>query len=95
MSAEKPQESKPLPATLIPINTVAFSLLAAKPDHQIFSMLIRDIEHTLKLKPCVNLATVLPPQYYKFLNIFSKDKVDKPPSHCLRVDHEIKIKPGT
>ena len=95
MSAEKPQESKPLPATPIPINAAAFSLLAAKPDHQVFSLSLRDIEYALKLKPCVDSATVLPPQYHKFLNIFSRDKADKLPPHHLGVDHEIKIEPGT
>ena len=95
MSAGKPQESKPLPATPIPINTAAFSLLATKPDHQVFSVLLRDIEHALKPKPCVDPATVLPPQYHKFLNIFSKDEADKLPPHCLGVDHEIKIESET
>ena len=92
MSAGKSQKSKPFPATPIPINIITFSLLAAKPDHQVFSMSLRDIEHALKLKPCVNSATVLPSQYHKFLNIFSKDEVDKLPPHCLEVDYEIKIK---
>ena len=94
MSAGKPQESKPFPATLIPINIAVFSLLAAKPDHQVFSILLRDIEYILKSKLCVNSATILPPQYHKFLNVFSKDEADKLPPHCLRVDHEIKIELG-
>ena len=58
-------------------------------------MSLRDIEHALKPKPCVDSAIVFPPQYHKFLNVFSKDKADKLPSHCLGVDHEIKIEPGT
>ena len=94
-SAGKPQKSKPLPATLIPINAAAFSLLAAKPDHQVFSMSLRDIEYALKSKSCVNPATVLSPQYHKFLNIFSKDKANKLPPHHLGVDHKIKIELGT
>ena len=94
MSAGKPQESKPFPATPIPINTAAFSLLAVKPDHQIFNMSLRDIEHTLKPKPCVNPATILPAQYHKFLNIFSKNETDKLPSHYVGVDYNIKIELG-
>ena len=61
MSPGKPQESKPVPATSIPINTTAFSLLATKPDHQVFSVSLRDIEYALKPKPCMDPATVLPP----------------------------------
>ena len=67
MSAGKLQKFKLFPTTLIPINVAAFSLLAAKPDHQVFSMLLRDIEYILKFKLYMNSAIVLPSQYYKFL----------------------------
>ena len=43
-SAKKSHSPKTIPATLIPINATAFSLLAAKPDHQVFSVSLRDIE---------------------------------------------------
>ena len=95
MSAGKSQSSKSVPAIPMPINTTAFSLLATKPDHQVFSIFLRDIEQALKLKKHVDPATVLPPQYHKFLDIFSKDDADKLPSLCSRVDHEIKMEPGT
>ena len=67
MSAGKPQNPKPLSATLIPINTTVFSLLTAKPDHQMFSVSLRDIKQVLKPKKCVDSATLLPAQYHKFL----------------------------
>ena len=83
------------PATPIPINATAFSLLAAKPDHQVFSVSLRDIEQALKPKKCVDPATVLPPQYHEFLDIFSKDDANKLPSLHPGVDHKIKMEPGT
>ena len=95
MSAGKSQDPKPLSATPIPINTTTFSLLAAKPDHQVFSVSLRDIEQVLKLKKCVDSATLLPAQYHKFLDIFSKDDADKLPSLHPGVDHKIKMEPGT
>ena len=95
MSAKKPHSPKAIPATLIPINAAAFSLLAAKPDHQVFSISLRDIERALKPKKCVDPATVLPPQYHEFLDIFSKDDADKLPPLHPEVDHEIKMEPGT
>ena len=95
MSAKKPHSPKAIPATPIPINAAAFSLLATKPDHQVFSVSLRDIEQALKLKKCVDPATVLPPQYHEFLDIFSKDDADKLPPLCPGVDHEIKMEPGT
>ena len=79
----------------IPINTATFSLLATKPDHQVFSISLRDIKQVLKLKKCVDSATLLPAQYHKFLDVFSKDNTDKLSSLHPGVDHKIKIEPGT
>ena len=95
MSAGKPQNPKPLSAAPIPINAAVFSLLAAKPDHQVFSVSLRDIEQVLKSKKCVDSATLLPAQYHKFLDVFSKDDVDKLPPLRPGVDHKIKMEPGT
>ena len=49
----------------------------------------------LKPKKCVDPATLLPAQYHKFLDIFSKDDTDKLPPLHPGVDHKIKIEPGT
>ena len=49
----------------------------------------------LKPKKCVDPATLLPAQYHKFLDIFSKDNADKLPSLHPGVNHKIKIEPGT
>ena len=95
MSAGKSQDPKPLSATPIPINTATFSLLAAKPDHQVFSVSLRDIEQVLKPKKCVDPATLLPAQYHKFLDVFSKDNTDKLPPLRPGVDYKIKMEPGT
>ena len=95
MSAGKPQDPKPLSATPIPINAAVFSLLAAKPDHQVFSVSLRDIEQVLKPKKHVDPATLLPAQYHKFLEIFSKNDADKLPPLRPQVDHKIKMEPGT
>ena len=94
-SAGKPQNPKPLSATPISINAAVFSLLAAKPDHQVFSVSLRDIEQVLKPKKCVDPATLLPAQYHKFLDVFSKDDADKLPPLRPGVDYKIKMEPGT
>ena len=95
MSAGKSQDPKPLSTTPISINTAVFSLLAAKPDHQVFSVSLRDIEQVLKPKKCVDPATLLPAQYHKFLDVFSKDNTNKLPPLHPGVDHKIKMEPGT
>ena len=60
-----------------------------------FSVSLRDIEQVLKLKKCVDPATLLPAQYHKFLDVFSKDDADKLTPLHPGVDHKIKIEPGT
>ena len=94
-SAGKSQDPKPFSATPIPINAAVFSLLTAKPDHQVFSVSLRDIEQVLKPKKHVDPATLLPAQYHKFLDVFSKDNTDKLPPLHPGVDHKIKMEPGT
>ena len=60
-----------------------------------FSVSLRDIKQVLKSKKCVDPATLLPAQYHKFLDVFSKDNADKLPPLRPGVDHKIKIEPGT
>ena len=44
--------------TSIPIGAIAFQHLASKPDHDVFSVSLRDIEHALKPKIKTDPATV-------------------------------------
>ena len=60
-----------------------------------FSVSLRDIKQVLKLKKYVDSATLLPAQYHKFLDVFSKDDTDKLPSLHSGVDYKIKMEPGT
>ena len=96
--------SKPIPVQepfqpfeniLIPIDAIAFQHLASKPDHKIYSVFLRDIEQALKPKAKTNPATVLPEHYKEFLKIFSHEEANKLPLHRPRVDHTIKMQPGT
>ena len=51
----------------------------------------RTVQYRLQQDP----ATLLPAQYHKFPDIFSKDDADKLPPLHLQVDHKIKMEPGT
>ena len=86
---------KPLRNTLVCIGAVVFQHLVFKPDHEVFSVLLRDIKHALKPKIKTDPAPVLPKVYKKFLKVFSQEKANKLPLACPGVDHIIKMQPGT
>ena len=77
---QAPESFKPLQNTLIPIGAIAFQHLVSQPDHEVFSVLLRDIEHALKPKIKTDPATVLPEVYQEFLKVFSHEEAKKLPS---------------
>ena len=86
---------KPLRNTLIPIGAVAFQHLASKPDHKVFSISLKDIEHALKPKIKTDPATVLPEVYKEFLKVFSHEEANKLLLAPLEVNHIIRMQLGT
>ena len=86
---------KPLQNTPISIRAIAFQHLASKPDHEVFSILLRDIEHALKPKIKTDPATVLPEVYKEFLKVFSHEEANKLPPARPGVDHIIRMQPDT
>ena len=89
------QSSEPLYSILIPVIAITFQHLASKPDHEIFSVLLREIEQALKSKVKRDPATTLPKAYKDFLNIFSYKETNKLPPYYPGVDHTIHMKPRT
>ena len=59
------------------MGAIAFQHLASKPDHEVFSLSSRDIEHVLKPKIKTDPAIALLKVYKKFLKVFSHEKVSK------------------
>ena len=92
---QAPESFKPLWNTPIPIETITFQHLASKPDHEVFSVLLRDIEHALKPKIKTDPATVLPEVYREFLKVFSHEEANKVPPAWPGVDYIIRMQPGT
>ena len=88
---QAPEAFKPLRNTSIPIGAIAFQHLASKPDHEVFSVLLRDIEHALKPKIKTDPATVLPEVYQEFLKVFSHKEANKLPPARPGVDHLISV----
>ena len=86
---------KPLQNTPIPIGAIAFQHLVSKPDHEVFSVSLKDIEHALKPKIKTDPATVLLEVYREFPKVFSHEKANKLPPAQPGVDHIIRMQPGT
>ena len=92
---QAPKSFKPLRNIPIPVGAIAFQHLASKPDHEVFSISLRDIEHALKPKIKTDPATVLPEVYKEFLKVFSHEEANKLPLAWPGVDHIIRMQPGT
>ena len=92
---QAPESFKPLRNTPIPIKAIAFQHLASKPDHEVFSVSFRGIEHVLKPKIKTDPATVLLDVYKEFLKSFSYEEANKLPPARPGIDHIIRMQPGT
>ena len=75
------------------IGAAPFVRLARKKDCELFTVNLRDIERALTPKPEVDPATILPPEYHEFLDVFSKNEADKLPER-RSYDHTILLMEG-
>ena len=92
---QAPESFKPLQNTPIPIRAIAFQHLASNPDHEVFRVSLRDIEHALKPKIKTDPAIVLPEVYREFLKVFSYEEANKLPPAQPGINHIIRMQPGT
>ncbi len=74
----------PLPSLEVyAIATALFLSLEQENNTQVFSVSIKDIEKTLAPKIEINPATVSPPEYHGFLDVFSHAEAQKLPDHRI------------
>jgi len=73
------------------IGAAAYSLLAKRPNHHIFAASVADIEKALEPKKEVDPLTILPEEYHKFIDVFSRKESDILPPH-RPYDHKITLK---
>ncbi|KAK7179415.1 hypothetical protein PSPO01_14570 [Paraphaeosphaeria sporulosa] len=55
--------------------------LARKLGHEIYTILIVDIDKALAEKKDINPATKVPPKYHNLLYVFSRKEVDRLPKY--------------
>ena len=90
---ELADETKPI--DLVFIGRTPFTYFAKQKDIEIFAISMRDIKYQLKkaTKTPTDPKTMVPEEYYKFLNIFSKEVSDTLSEHS-KYDHRIRFLEG-
>ena len=87
---ELADETKPI--NLAFIEGAPFTYLAKQKNIEIFTMSMRDIKYQLEkaTKTPTDLKTVVPEEYHKFLDVFSKEASDTLSEHS-KYDHRIRF----
>src|SRR6266516_2610558 len=70
---------------------VAETKRSRKDSSTVFAISMADIEKALRPKLKTDPRKVLPPQYHRWLEVFSKEQADRLPPHRPGVDHEIRL----
>jgi RNase H-like domain found in reverse transcriptase/Reverse transcriptase (RNA-dependent DNA polymerase) len=88
-----------LPSTLdiAMIGAAPFQLLARKPDHEIFTASVRDIDRVLAPKKDLTdteISALLPRQYQEYTDVFSQTLARELPPARPTYDHRIELLPG-
>ena len=76
------------------IGSALFAQVAQKKNHEVFAILMKDIEKVLNPKQPSDPATVLSKEYHEFLDVFSRQLADTLPPHQPH-NHHICLKPGS
>ena len=59
---------------------------------EVFSASMADIDKALNVKPRIKLKTVVPEQYWDYLDVFDEDEANQlPPVRGKGIDHEIEL----
>ena len=72
------------------ISAALITCLAQRKNHQLFVTSLKNIEKVLAPQETVNILVKLLREYYEFTTLFSWEKFNKLPSHCL-YDHIIPL----
>ena len=65
------------------VSAVSIICLAQRKNHQLFITSLKNIEKALAPQEAVNVLIKLLREYYEFATLFSQEKFNKLPSHCL------------
>jgi len=85
--------SSPKHLKIYAIDSASFLRLARKKNHDLFVISMRNIDKALKITPSVDSATLLPPEYHDFLDVFSRELANTLPER-RSYDHKIQLQEG-
>src|SRR5947207_14053536 len=68
------------------ISAESFYMLARKQDHEVFAVIMKDIEKTLKSKSYVDPQFFVPKELHDIIDTFQKQHADKLALHCKNHD---------
>src|SRR5438045_8665848 len=74
------------------ISAESFYMLARKQDHEIFAVIMKDIEKTLKSKTYIDSQFFISKELHDIINTFEKQHVDKLALHHENHDFKIELK---
>lgn len=81
------------PVSIHLVGAAPFAALSKAPGVELFAATMRDVEKALQPKVRTDPATVLPPEYHDYLDMFSQTETDKLPPH-RDADHKIELEPN-
>src|SRR5205809_5085792 len=74
------------------ISIKSFYMLARKQDHEIFAVIMKDIEKVLKSKTYVDSQFFISEELHNIIDTFEKQHADKLVSHCENHNFKIELK---
>ena len=74
------------------IQAELFYMLTWKWNHEIFAIIMKDIEKTFKLKSYADSWLIVFEKYHNLINVFEKQNINKLSSHWKKYDIEINLK---
>ncbi len=74
------------------IQAESFYMLAQKQDHEIFTIIMKDIEKALKSKLYVDSQSFVLEEYHDLIDVFERQNADKLPPHQEEYNIEIDLK---
>jgi hypothetical protein len=76
------------------IGAASFRMMARRKGAQCFAISLNDIQDQEKkdADSQVDPKDILPREYYEFLDVFSKEKSDELPPHCIRRRQQARLR---
>ncbi len=86
------ENNKHVSLEICQIQAESFYMLTQKQDHEIFTIIMKDIEKALKLKSYADSQSFVPEEYHNLIDIFERQNADELLLYWEEYDIEIDLK---